>query len=328
MASVVVRDSRRSALLIRLFVACCSTVVVSLAGVTAAWAGGGTGGVICPPTGPCTVSVGTPGNPNSQAPIRPVSNGVPGPASNGLCHSGGKSFACNDPVFGWWNATDGCFYKSTTRPSGPTDPINLTVGSYHPPGDGSYYETTCPGVAGTGVGYTWLPSPPLGSPQPVLPAPAVLAQRAVRQLSLAGPDIQTSPPAGTEQVVGLPTWLWTGMTAATWGSHAATAAVPGESVTATATAERIVWNLGDGTTISCGGPGTPYQQGMDPHAASPTCGHTYTDSSAGEPDQAYRVTATTTWSVRWAGAGVQGQLTVRRTSQVALRVAEAQAVNQ
>lgn len=156
----------------------------------------------------------------------------------------------------------------------------------------------------------------------------MLAQRAVRQLGLAGPDIQTSPPVGAEQVVGLPTWLCTGMTAATWGSHAATAAVPGESVTATATAERIVWDLGDGTSISCDGPGTPYQQGMDAHAASPTCGHTYTASSAGEPDQAYRVTAATTWSVRWAGGGVQGQLTVRRTSQAALRVAEAQAVNQ
>lgn len=245
------------------------------------------------------------------------------------CQFDGQSFPCDDPVLGWWNSADDCFYRQADRPSGPSDPINDGIASgYHPPGDGTYYDFYCPGVKGTAGGYAWLPTPPPGSPRPAMPAPAVLAQRAVRQLGLAGPDIQTSPPEGREQVVGLPTWLWTRVTPATWGSHAATAAVTGESVTATATAERIVWDFGDGTTVTCDGPGTAYRQGMDPHAASPDCGHTYTASSAGQPDQAYPVTATTTWQVRWTGAGAQGQLTVRRTSRTSLRVAEAQAVNQ
>lgn len=282
--------------------------------------------MVCPPTGPCTVTVHAPGSGSSER-VEPASHRGTVPTGSALCRFAGESFACDDPILGWWNATDDCYYKQADRPSGPTDPINASVGVYHPPGDGTYYSTICPHVAGTGGGYTWLPSPPPGSPQPAVPAPAVLAQRAVRRLALAGPEIQTSPPAEREQVVGLPTWLWTRVTSVTWGSRAATAAVRGESVTATATAQSIVWDLGDGTTVTCDGPGTPYRQGMDPHA-SPTCGHTYTASSADQPGQAYPVTATTTWSVRWSGAGTQGQLTVRRTSRASLRVAEAQAVNQ
>ncbi len=243
------------------------------------------------------------------------------------CHFDSQTFPCDDPALGWWNTSDGCFYRQADRPEGPADPANASVGTYHPPGDGTYYMTSCLGYSGTIGGYTWLPSPPAGSPQPALPSPAVLAQRAVRQLGLAGPEIRTSPSADSEQVVGLPTWLWTRATDATWGAHSATAAVPGESVTARATAKRIVWDLGDGTTMTCDGPGTPYRPGMDPYAASPTCGHTYTASSAGQPDGAYPVTATTVWSVRWTGAGTQGRLSVRRSSHAALRVVEAQAVN-
>lgn len=284
------------------------------------------GNVSCPPTGPCTVTVQAPGH---VGPTSAASAGHPSeaPAGGGLCQFRADSFLCNDPVFGWWNPSDSCFYKATARPSGPTDPINASVGGYHPPGDGSYYQAMCPGVIGTGGFYTWLPSPPSGTPQPTLPSPAQLAAQAVAQLGLAGPDIQTSPPAAADQVVGLPTWLWTPVTATTWGRHSATAAVPGESVTATVTAERIVWDLGDGTTVTCDGPGTPYQPVMDPHAASPTCGHTYTASSAGRPNQMFPVTATTSWSVTWAGAGRQGQLTVQRSSRTTLRVVEAQAVN-
>lgn len=282
----------------------------------------------CPPSGPCTITVETPGTPGQSPADLPVPDNSSSGARSATCHYQNQSFACNDPIFGWWNPSDSCFYRQAARPSGPTDPINASIDSgYHPQGDGTYYQTMCPGVIGTGGFYTWLPSPPPGSPQPVLPSPAQLAAWAVQQLNLSGPDIQTSPPAGAEQVVGLPTWLWTPVTAATWGSHSATAAVPGASVTATATAQRIVWDLGDGTTITCDGPGTPYRPGMDPRAASRTCGHTYVASSAGQPDQAYPVTATTTWSVTWVGAGAEGQLTVQRSSRTTLRVVEAQAIN-
>ena len=50
--------------------------------------------------------------------------------------------------------------------------------------------------------------------------------------------------------------------------------------------------MGDGSTVTCDGPGTPYQAETDPKASSPDCGHTYLRSSARESGQAFVVSAT------------------------------------
>ena len=87
--------------------------------------------------------------------------------------------------------------------------------------------------------------------------------------------------------------------------------------------------VGDGATVICRGPGTPYAGGADPAAASPTCGHTYTRSSAGQPGAAFRVTVTVTWDISWRGTGgAGGTLPPLFTAATArFRVAESQAVN-
>ena len=98
-------------------------------------------------------------------------------------------------------------------------------------------------------------------------------------------------------------------------------------MTATATPVRVTWSLGDGSTVVCRGPGTPFPAGGDPKAASPDCGHTYRRSSAGQPGEAFRVTAAITWSITWAGGGQAGELPALETAGVAaLRVAESQAL--
>jgi hypothetical protein len=54
----------------------------------------------------------------------------------------------------------------------------------------------------------------------------------------------------------------------------------------------------------------------------------YRRSSAGQPSDSYEVTATTTWSVTWSGAGASGSFpALTRTSSAAFRVAEIQALN-
>ncbi|OXM59521.1 hypothetical protein, partial [Amycolatopsis vastitatis] len=92
------------------------------------------------------------------------------------------------------------------------------------------------------------------------PSPQQLAGQAAAQLRLPGPRI-TSSPAGT-QLVRLPTWLW--LDRAMWQPHMATAAVPAVSVTATATPTSVSWDTGDGTTVTCTGPGTPFPTGGAP----------------------------------------------------------------
>ncbi len=154
-------------------------------------------------------------------------------------------------------------------------------------------------------------------------SPASLAQIARARLRLPSPGIAVNP-AG-DQLVNLPTWMWL---SSGWTSTSATASVPGVSVTATAAASSVIWSMGDGSVVTCSGPGTPYTSGMDPKAPSPDCGHVYRRSSASQPEQAFPVTVTVRWAVSWSGAGQSGVFPDMSTSStVGLRVAEAQALN-
>jgi hypothetical protein len=177
----------------------------------------------------------------------------------------------------------------------------------------------CPiGVAGPGA--------PAGA-APVLPAPGVLAQLAVKYLQLPDPVIRSSPSPGALQLTRLPVWLW--VAANVWQPQSKTAQVPGEAVTATATPVSASWAMGNGTTVTCTGPGTAYAAGDNPSAVSPTCGYTYQASSAGQPDGAYKVTVTITWDITWAGAGGAGGVLapIQTVAAAEFRVAESQALN-
>jgi len=170
-------------------------------------------------------------------------------------------------------------------------------------------------------------APPAGGGPPVLPAPGVLAQLAVKYLRLPDPVIRSSPAPAALQLTRLPVWLW--VAANVWQPQSKTAQVPGESVTATATPVSAAWSMGDGTTVSCKGPGTPYAAADNPSAASPTCGYSYEESSAGQPGGGYRVTVTITWDIIWQGTGgAGGALAPLETVAAAeFRVAESQALN-
>ena len=61
--------------------------------------------------------------------------------------------------------------------------------------------------------------------------------------------------------------------------------------------KRVVWDMGDGHSITCQNPGTSFSGGS---ADSPTCGYRYLAPSRNEPGGVYTVTATTHWLVTWA----------------------------
>ena len=171
-----------------------------------------------------------------------------------------------------------------------------------------------------------MPIPGPGGPPPGgLPvSPAVLAQTAVKHLALLSPLIEASPPVGVDQLVNVPTWLWL---AGPWNPVQATATVPGVSVTATAVPQLVTWRMGDGSVVVCHGPGTPFGSGDNPAAPSPTCGHTYRESSASAPGGVFTVTATITWNVTWAGGGGNGAFGgLTTTAAVQMPVAESQAI--
>ncbi len=168
----------------------------------------------------------------------------------------------------------------------------------------------------------WIPDGPAAQPVAV-PSPQELAAQARSQLRLPRPSIAANP-AGT-QLVRLPTWLW--LDRHGWARQSATASVPGVSVTAVATPRSVSWSMGDGSTVTCAGRGTPFPAGGDPRGSSPDCGHTYQRSSAGEPDTRFPVTATVHWTVTWSGAGSGGMFGDLTTQAAAsFRVAQAQAL--
>ena len=155
---------------------------------------------------------------------------------------------------------------------------------------------------------------------------ADLAYEASRELQLPHPRPALSPAIGTDQLVGLPTWLW--LEPGSWATLDATASVPGLSATAIATPVQVSWDMGDGTVVRCAGPGVPYDLARDDDAQSTDCQHTYQHVSAGEPSGTYTATVSVDWAITWSATNGQGGTlpgTTRGTS-FAVPVAERQAV--
>jgi hypothetical protein len=157
--------------------------------------------------------------------------------------------------------------------------------------------------------------------------PVVLAQQALSQLPLPAPTIDMAPPPNRDQLVNVSTWLW--INGSAWQALSATATAGPVSARATATPAEVVWLMGDGHSVTCTGPGTPYDS-SNPNATT-NCSYTWTQSSAGQPGGVYHVTATVYYQATWAAAGAPGGgslgLVPGPSSQVAVRVAESQAIN-
>ncbi|RRR87021.1 ATP/GTP-binding protein [Streptomyces sp. RP5T] len=156
--------------------------------------------------------------------------------------------------------------------------------------------------------------------------PEELAQQAVDSMTLLGPAIHINPKPGGQGLVGMPVWMAVDQSPTTWGPNTATASAGGVTVTATAKVSKIVWSMGDGSTVTCTTPGTVYQKSYGLRK-SPDCGHVYTEPSTAVSGGTYKVTATSTWVIDWNGGGTNGQLTEVRNSSVAVTIVESQAVN-
>ncbi|HEY6795930.1 MAG TPA: hypothetical protein VI248_14735 [Kineosporiaceae bacterium] len=156
-----------------------------------------------------------------------------------------------------------------------------------------------------------------------------VAQRALAKLHLSGAQIVVAPQASGAGAVGLPVWLSTAVTTGTWGPQQASDTEGRITVSINARASRIVWRMGDGGSVSCANPGTAYEPrfGM---AASPTCGYVYAapSSTLAHPHARYTITATTYWTVTWAGDGQNGGMTPTSQAQTSVEIGEVQVVSQ
>jgi hypothetical protein len=94
------------------------------------------------------------------------------------------------------------------------------------------------------------------------------------------------------------------------------------SATVTAQPSKVLWTMGDGTTVTCDGPGTPYNPSIPDADQSTDCSHTY------QHDGAHTAMATIVWTVSWTATNGQGGTLpkVQRSTQFALNVEQRQAV--
>lgn len=231
----------------------------------------------------------------------------------------------------------------TTQPRGavsPPDPCTYTVAQPQPPStsalwhgqspaDGAMYAKVCPRGDGSGL-TTMLVFVPNGSTPPTGPPvdPRVLAEQAIASLVMLAPEIRMAPPPGSPSgLVGLPVWMWTERGEEFLGPTRQSVSAGGVTVAAVGEVSRIVWDMGDGTTVICG-PGTPYSPGAD--GESPDCGHVYAQASSrhvpgGGP---WPITATSTWTITWSGGGLSGTEMLELSSSAELFVGELHVLNQ
>lgn len=146
-------------------------------------------------------------------------------------------------------------------------------------------------------------------PRPLI----VQAQEAYGNLAPPTGQVRHSPEA--RGIVGLPTWLW--LAPASFGELTGSSA---EGLVAVAEPAGTEWTTGDGGSVSCAGPGTPYG------AAGPACTHTYRAAAA-----RYDGSVTRRWQVRYEQGGTPVDIPgapaeLTAATGWALGVAEAQVV--
>ncbi len=108
--------------------------------------------------------------------------------------------------------------------------------------------------------------------------PATLARRAFAELPLIYPRPRTAPPITSKQLVGVRSWMW--VDPADWQPMSATATIVGLSATVTAQPSMTIWNMGDGTTVTCKRSPARRTTPRARTASSPLIAHTSTNTTA------------------------------------------------
>ncbi|MEU4506588.1 ATP/GTP-binding protein [Streptomyces sp. NPDC024089] len=206
----------------------------------------------------------------------------------------------------------------------PQPPKNNLGWEGHTAKKGAVHQVNCPDSGRVGV--TFVPN---GTACPAAPTidPELVARRAVDSLRLVGPKV-AGPRAAGRYVVGMPMWMWVTRSTSSYGPASAKATAGGVTVTATAHVSTSRWDMGDGTTLTCNGPGTPYSAERG-ESLSPDRGHRYVRSVADQPDGRYKGAATATWTVTWTAPALNdgGEFTETRQTAFTAAVGEVQVLD-
>lgn len=157
--------------------------------------------------------------------------------------------------------------------------------------------------------------------------PRDIARKVVARLQLPastpilGPAPELNVYSPGDLVVNYPYWL----SVPGDPSLSTTATSDGLTLTLKATRTRVVFDMGNGDTVTCTTtlpwPGKDHE--LDKHGRpveSPVCGYRFPDRGT------HTITATVTWDVTWSGGGLSGVIQVNHTDSIELDVIELHAV--
>lgn len=241
-------------------------------------------GVVCV----VVVDPGTPGEPGD--PGEPGEGGeeeVTQPA--GCFKTDGTQVPCQTPDGYWWSGFQ-CY--AAPYDAAPDDPAwqGHTGGSV-------WACTSCvvgPSTNTCTVRFIWMAP----GEQPSPPTPEELATEASAQLPLVKAEIHTAPQAPAATYVGVENWLWIPTTQ--WASLSKSVTAGSTTVTVTAAPSDVVWRAG-AKSVTCPGPGAVWTAGMT-DAAVTTCSFKFQQTSVGQPDGVFAVTAVIRYHVTWSCA--------------------------
>ncbi|WBB78100.1 hypothetical protein O7606_17830 [Micromonospora sp. WMMD882] len=289
------RVGARRRLVTALFAAATATLLALAATPAPALAGPG---VDCPVgQTDCSIWDDVPGRPGNDG-GGSDGGGDSGGGKAGKCQWNGREIPCYDDVLGWFNNSDGCYYKLAS-PQPPETPDGQQA-----------YVATCNGGDLSDQRQVFRDAPPPGFGAP--PDPEEIALRLLASIDLRHPRISVAPRKSQGPgLVGLPVWMWANSGVNYFGPLSASDTEGGVTVRIDAAVTHVVWNMGNGVKVTCAEPGTPYSP-TGPHAGgpSPDCGYPTGYPKAGT----YVVSAVTHWNVHWVGGGQSGDIPVTRGS--------------
>lgn len=234
------------------------------------------------------------------------------------CTAGAEDVDCEGPAGAVWHNGENCWIS---RAQPQPDPPGAKT-----PEDGAWYDCMTPRGTGGGTRQVWLDGP---APTPGVP-PSVAAQQVIARMSFEPPTIGIVPESGDDKMglIGMPTWMWVeNPTNTTYGPQHVSESAFGMTIVIDAKVSKVEWDMGDGApTVICG-EGVPYQDAFGAED-SPSCGHRYERTSAGQPDNAYKVQAVAYWDISWTAGGWSGSQTMALRSQTQIRVGEMQVLVQ
>ncbi len=259
--------------------AAASTVVFLAVSSGPAWA-------TCPPDpvderGVC-LSGTVPGHPPTSDP-GPTDPGPSGPA----CPGAPNGECVNEYGYVWIGAPHNCYAFRLDPPPGPDSPLWRG----HDPAGGSIWSCD-PTISR--LDNTWF----VPNGETVID-PGAVAQQLLKRAPFELADAQIAPSPSYHTYINYLNWLW--VAESQWHDVSLSLTLSGATVTLTAKPRYVRWDMGNGQSTSCVGPGREWVKGMSEDAPT-NCSFTYSTMQDPEGDT-WKVSARINYTVGWTCTG-------------------------